>query len=103
MKVGVCEAEELKKRSSECGIPFADLLWGYVVEDMMLRISSSPYKDILWLESFPILGEKAYRQRSERQIRFFYQESERAIPPQKLQPGQKLSETMAEHMLEESF
>lgn len=103
MKVGVCEAEELKKRSEECSIPFADLLWGYAVEDLMLRISSSSYKDVLWLESFPILGEAAYRERSKKRIRFFYQESERTMPPEKLQPGQKLSEAMVEHMQEEIF
>lgn len=28
MKVGVCEATELKKRSEMLSIPFADLLWG---------------------------------------------------------------------------
>ena len=41
MKVGVCEATELKKRSEMLSIPFADLLWGYAVEDLMLRVSTS--------------------------------------------------------------
>ena len=35
MKVGVCEATELKKRSEMLSIPFADLLWGYAVEDLI--------------------------------------------------------------------
>ena len=43
MKVGVCEATELKKRSEMLSIPFADLLWGYAVEDLMLRVSTVSY------------------------------------------------------------
>ena len=48
MKVGVCEATELKKRSEMLSIPFADLLWGYAVEDLMLRVSTSAYREFLW-------------------------------------------------------
>ena len=47
MKVGVCEATELKKRSEMLSIPFADLLWGYAVEDLMLRVSTSAYREFL--------------------------------------------------------
>lgn len=75
MKVGICEATELKKRSEELSIPFADLLWGYAVEDMMLRITKSAYGERLWLMSLPLLGEEVYRQRAKKRIRFFYQEN----------------------------
>ena len=99
----VCDATELKDRSVELEIPFADLLRGYVLEDMMLRISSSSYKDILWLETYPVLGEAVYRERLERRIYFFYQEGERTLPPEKLQPGQKLSAVLAEQMIKDIF
>ena len=99
----VCEASELKKRSEELAMPLADLLWGYVVEDMMLRIEDSDYHDILWLENGPILGKNAYRERAEKQIRFFYQESDKVIPPEKLKPGQKLSKPMAEQLMKDVF
>ena len=56
MKVGVCEATELKKRSEMLSIPFADLLWGYAVEYLMLRVSTSAYREFLWLMSLPLLG-----------------------------------------------
>lgn len=52
-------------------IPFADLLWGYAVEDLMLRVSTSAYREFLWLMSLPLLGEEAYRQRAKKRIRFF--------------------------------
>lgn len=74
MKVGVCEATELKKRSEILSIPFADLLWGYAVEDLMLRVSTSAYREFLWLMSLPLLGEEAYRQRAKKRIRFFIRE-----------------------------
>lgn len=74
MKVGVCEATELKKRSEMLSIPFADLLWGYAVEDLMLRVSTSAYREFLWLMSLPLLGEEAYRQRAKKRIRFFIRE-----------------------------
>ena len=95
MKVGVCEATELKKRSEMLSIPFADLLWGYAVEDLMLRVSTSAYREFLWLMSLPLLGEEAYRQRAKKRIRFFYKGSEEELTPDKLQPGQRLSIAMA--------
>lgn len=102
MKVGVCEATELKKRSEELGIPFADLLWGYAVEDMMLRISTCAYRKVLWLMSLPLLGAEAYRQRAKKRIRFFYQKD--AEPSsEKLRPGQKLSIPMGEHIRDSIF
>ena len=48
MKVGVCEATELKKRSEMLSIPFADLLWGYAVEDLMLRDSRIENSGLEW-------------------------------------------------------
>ena len=98
MKVGVCETTELKKRSEMLSIPFADLLWGYAVEDLMLRVSTSAYREFLWLMSLPLLGEEAYRQRAKKRIRFFYKGSEEELTPDKLQPGQRLSIAMGEHI-----
>jgi hypothetical protein len=69
----------------------------------MLRICESPYADSLWLETFPVLGEAAYREREQAAIRFFYRESNRTIPDEKLRPGQKLSAEMAEYMIREIF
>ena len=62
MKVGVCEATELKKRSEMLSIPFADLLWGYAVEDLMLRVSTSAYREFLWPAASGGRGIPAARQ-----------------------------------------
>lgn len=103
MVIGACKETSLKKRSEELDIPFSDLLWGYMIEDMMLRIYQSEYKDILWLETVPIIGEAAYRAREQKRISFFYQENDRPMPPEKLKPGQKLSVLMAEQLMADIF
>ena len=41
MKVGVCEAPELKKQGEKLQLSFADALYGYMIEDVMLRIFGS--------------------------------------------------------------
>jgi hypothetical protein len=95
MKVGVCEATELKKRSGELAIPFADLLWGYVIEDLMFRICDSRYGDRLWLETYPVIGEAAYREKERKTICFCYYEGEK--------PTHELTEELAERMMDEIF
>ena len=103
MKVGVCEAQELKRKSEKLKLSFADTLYGYMIEDAMLRIYSSPYRDHLWLESRNVLGVKAYRERSEKQIRFLYQPAERMIGPEKLCPGQTMSVALCRQMMMDFF
>lgn len=103
MVLGACEETSLKKRSEELGLSFSDLLWGYMIEDMMLRICASEYKEILWLETVPVLGKDAYCAREQKRLRFFYQESERKIPAERLEPGQKLTSAMVERLLMDLF
>lgn len=45
MKVGVCEAPELKKQGEKLQLSFADALYGYMIEDVMLRIFGSDYRE----------------------------------------------------------
>ena len=103
MKVGSDTADTLKKQSELQQIPFANLLWIYMAEDMMQRFYQSSYKEILWLENDEFLEEREDLTRAERQIRFLYKQSERSWPEEKLVPGQKLSIPMMAHLIEEVF
>ena len=103
MKVGSDAADTLKKQSELQQIPFANLLWIYMAEDMMQRFYQSSYKEILWLENDEFLEEREDLTRAERQIRFLYKQSERSWPEEKLVPGQKLSIPMMAHLIEEVF
>ena len=58
MKVGSDAADRLKKQSELQQIPFANLLWIYMAEDMMQRFYQSSYKEILWLENDEFLEER---------------------------------------------
>ena len=78
MKVGSDTADTLKKQSKLQQIPFANLLWIYMAEDMMQRFYQSSYKEILWLENDEFLEEREDLTRAERQIRFLHKQSERS-------------------------
>jgi hypothetical protein len=69
----------------------------------MFRICDSQYGEILWLETFPVLGEAVYRERERKTIRFYYCESAETLPEGKRCPGQALSAEMAEYMIREIF
>lgn len=96
MKVGMNEAQELKRLSDERGLSFANLLRTYVLEDLMARIYSSGYQKCLWLKDDRMLGEAGCRRGSEETLFFYYKESVRAFPEDKLVPGQKLSVRLME-------
>jgi hypothetical protein len=103
MRIGIGDAGELKKRSVQLEIPFADLLWGYIIEDFMLRIYDSRYGELWWLETYPVLGLDVYREKERKTLRFCYRECKMKRSAAKTDPGQKLTEPMAEHMLEQMF
>lgn len=103
MKVGVNTATALKEKSMSLSIPFANLLRGYLIEDVLERIYQSDYKEVLWLVSDHAIGLEQYKSSKEDRLEFYYLESEKSIPQEKLIPGQKLSEEMACHMLGELF
>lgn len=96
MKVGINEAQELKKLAQELEIPFANLLRAYVLEDLMLRIYSSDYQEHLWIRDDRMLGEAGCRRGGEDRLSFYYIESDRPIPEDKPMPGQKLGPWLAE-------
>lgn len=96
MKVGVVPSVWLKEKSEELHIPFADLLWVYVVEDVMLRVSESSYKDFLCVADEDVLT-------SGNRLVFFYVPTDRKLPPDRLVAGQQMSPALMELMLDEVF
>ncbi len=97
----VCDAPELKKLEKERGIPFANLLRGYVVEDLMSRICGSEYCEYLWLRNDGMLGEEACRRGSEGKLEFYYRKSDKYLPPDKPAAGQTLTPALAEQFIHE--
>ena len=79
MKVGVNTATKLKEKSIELSIPFSNLLWGFVLEDLLDRIAKSSYKEHILLADQGLIGVENYKQPAEGRLTFYYKESENAI------------------------
>ena len=99
MKVGVNEAVELKMIEEQTQIPFADLLRVYALEDFLLRISGSDYREYLWLTNDRMLGEAAYRKGGDIALDFTYHKDKYPPAAELMIAGQVLSPALAEQML----
>ena len=51
MKHTIIEKAALKAKSEKTGIPFSNLLAGYVLEELMYLIEDSPFSLFLWLKN----------------------------------------------------
>lgn len=103
MKVGMNEAVELKEISTQRGIAFADLLYAYLVEDLMQRIYGSSFAECFWLlqENGQPLNEGVLH--AGERLDFFYIKGNRNLPAEKLVAGQMLSKELLAIMAEEVF
>lgn len=101
MRVGTNDAPELKELAQEKALTFANVLRSYALEDLMLRLYSSEYGDFLWVADDGMLGEDGCRKEGEVSLLFYYIESTRPIPGDKLVPGRKLDILMAEHLAQQ--
>lgn len=99
MKHRIIEKAELKAKSEELGIPFSDLLAGYVLEELMYLIEDSPFSLFLWLKNSNIFGIEQYRKRNTLTLDFAYMTDKLAMKKEEVVPGQKLSLKMAYVML----
>lgn len=101
MKVGVNEAAELKAIGEQTGIPFANLLCAYALEDFMLRIDGSDYREYLWLTNDRMLGEAAYRRGAAPVLDYSYHCDKYPPAAELLVAGQTLSPALARQLLRE--
>ena len=75
MKIGVNEATELKDLSEQLAEPFSNVLHGYMIEDIMYRISQSEYqKYLLLFDASPDKLRKIAFD-SEGRLHYFYRKS----------------------------
>lgn len=103
MNVGVNTATELKNKSMELAIPFPDLLRGFVIEDLLVRIAKSSYKEHILLADRKGIGIENYNRKTEERLSFYYKESEKQIAPEKLIPGQTLDASLLDVICQELF
>lgn len=99
MKHTIIEKAALKEKSEELGIPFSNLLAGYVLEELMYLIEDSPFSLFLWLKNGSALGIEQYRKKNILTLDFAYLTEPLAMKKEGVVPGQKLSLKMGYVML----
>lgn len=75
MRIGMVFPTTWKMQSEKQGISLSDILYGYAIETLMLRIEKSSLQERLWLTNEECLGEEAYRKNIKDRLSFFYAES----------------------------
>lgn len=99
MKHTIIEKAALKAKSEEFGIPFSNLLAGYVLEELMYLIEDSQFSLFLWLKNGHVLGLEQYRKKNILTLEFAYVTDRIAMKKEGIAPGQKLSLKMGYVML----
>lgn len=99
MKQNVIDSTFLKRKSEEFGLPFSNLLAGYVLEEVVHLLYESEFRDSLWLTNSQILGLEQYRRKNDLILKFKYKEDAKKIQTGKLVPGQKLSRMLGLAMI----
>lgn len=99
MKHRIVKKAELKAKSEELGIPFSNLLAGYVLEELMYLIEDSPFSLFLWLKNSSVFGIEQYRKKNILNLEFVYITDKLAMKKEGIVPGQKLSLKMGYVML----
>ena len=80
MKLGMDFPQEWKDRSEKSKMAISDILYGYAVEDLMVRLEKSSFHEYLWLTSEAVLTESAYRKNVKDRISFYYMETGKRTP-----------------------
>ena len=90
MKHTIIEKAALKAKSEETGIPFSNLLAGYVLEELMYLIEDSPFSLFLWLKNSGALGVEQYQKKNLLTLDFAYVTDPRAMKREKKRAAAEL-------------
>lgn len=103
MKIGINEATELKDLSEQLAKPFSNVLHGYMIEDIMYRISQSEYqKYLLLFDASPDKLRKIAFD-SEGRLHYFYRKSIHKMTKDNYKAGYELCDGLVEAFLQEVF
>lgn len=95
MKLGMDFPREWKEQSEISKVALSDMVYGYAIESLMLRLEKSSFFEYLWLTNEAVLGEDAYRKNIKERLSFFYKGARRSFPL-----SVKLVELLAKEVLE---
>lgn len=79
MKLGMDFPLEWKTLSEQKGIALSDILYGYAVEDLMVRLEKSSFHEDVWIMNEDVLTEEAFRKNIKKSLSFYYKESAKKV------------------------
>ena len=103
MKLGMTFPQSWIEKSTKDGIQVSDILYGLAVEDLMLRIEKSSFREYLWLTNEQIIGEDAYKKKIKDRLEFLYVESGKKNYLSHAVAGQAFDQDVQELLVEELF
>jgi hypothetical protein len=103
MIVGMQQDSFLAVIAEREGLPYADALRGYAIEELLRRIYQSDYSEFLWLKEAQTVEIKNYGRRQDSCLEFYYVESSKYIAPGKIIPGVSWSERFRNQMQADLF
>lgn len=77
MKLGTEFPQMWKDKSEKDGILLSDILYGYVVENLLLRIQKISLYKYLWLTNEESLGIEAYKKATKERLEYIYIQKEK--------------------------
>ncbi|SFG48679.1 hypothetical protein SAMN04487761_1228 [Lachnospiraceae bacterium C7] len=72
MQIGIEKNTRLKRISEELEIPYADALKGMMIEEILKRIYTSPYKNNLFMVNSENLSLNGYTKRNQSSLELYY-------------------------------
>ena len=103
MKLGMTFPQKWIEKSEKNDIPVSDILYGVAVEDLLLRIEKSTFKEYLWITNEQAIGLDAYKKKNKEQVDFLYVESGKKNYLSHTVAGQPFDQSLRILLLEELF
>ena len=75
MKFGTAFPVEWKTLSEQSGMLLSDILYGYAVEDLMVRLEKSSFHESMWIINEDALTEAAFGRKVKQSLSFYYKET----------------------------
>ena len=77
MKLGIDFPQEWKTLSEQKSMAISDILYGYAVEDFMVRLEKSALHEFLWMMNEDAFTDEAFCKNVKTSLSFYYKESGR--------------------------
>lgn len=103
MKLGITFPQKWVDTSTKYDISISDILYGLAVEDLLLRLEKSSFREFLWLTNEQAVGMNAYKKKNKEPLDFLYVESGKKNYLSHAVAGQAFDKDVLELLMDELF